>query len=99
MSVSIRRTTAELCAAPGDPASPFGPGGPVSPFAPAGPASPFGPGGPVLPRGTWPVLKSWASSDPLRTWRVPTLLFGSVTAAHETPPSAMKSASVLTMLP
>jgi hypothetical protein len=53
-------------------------------------------------------LKSLDSSDPSRTLRVltalacscwlPTLPFGSVTAAHDTPPSEVNSASVAAAL-
>src|SRR5271165_5974624 len=49
---------------PADPAwpvSPLIPCGPVTPFDPCGPDSPLGP---VAPAGSWPALKSFASSVP-----------------------------------
>src|SRR5262245_29586604 len=53
------------------------------------PGSPFGPAG---PRGSWPALKSFASSDPSFTSLVVTLFGGSLTAAYPVPPRATASA-------
>src|SRR5919197_4907895 len=55
------------------------PGTPWSPLGPCGPGSPFGPFGPA---GSWPALKSAASSEPSRTFAELTaffLSFGPVT--------------------
>src|SRR5215218_3581453 len=73
---------AEPCApgSPLGPCAPASPCGPGSPFAPCGPESPFGPWGPA---GSWPGLKSAASSVPSLTLRPVTAfcrIFGLVTA-------------------
>ena len=39
------------------------------------PLGPCGPCGPGAPAGSWPALKSVASSEPAATWSVPTALF------------------------
>src|SRR5919198_511324 len=77
---------------PGGPCAPAGPAGPAGPVAPAAPANPRGP---RAPRGSCPALKSFFISEPLMTWRVPTLFAGSslVAAAYEVPLSANSSAT------
>ena len=86
-------------------ASASAPAGPAGPVGPVGPVAPCGPGGPVGPvAGSARSSKSLRRRVPLATFAdvtalvlsclVPTLFFGSVAAAHETPPRARKSASV-----
>src|SRR3954452_14175073 len=65
---------------PGSPVSPFPPRGPASPAGPCGPGGPAGPAAPAWPSsrlvaGSWPGLKSRASSDP-------SLTFDEVTASR-----------------
>src|ERR1051326_5698274 len=54
---------------------------PPAPAGPCGPAGPVGPAGPTGPRGSWPRLKSLASSEWSLTWTVVTLFRGSRIAA------------------
>jgi hypothetical protein len=81
---------------------------PLSPFKPCGPCGPVLPGSPFGPVGSCPALKSLPSSEPSLTLLLvtallliclePTLFFGNVTAAYETPPSARNNASDATIL-
>src|SRR4051794_22030457 len=90
-------------AGPVAPVSPLAPAAPVAPVAPLAPAGPAGPWAPVAPAGSCPP-KSAAVSDRSLTFGpvtappfscfVPTLLAGSLAAAYDVPPSAMKSASI-----
>jgi hypothetical protein len=67
---------------------------------PCRPGCPREPSRPRRPRGGCPALKSFFSSEPLITCRVPTLFGGSsvVAAAYDVPPSANSSATYATRL-
>ena len=67
----------------GSSGAPWGPAAPAAPTAPAAPAGPAGPMGPAAPRSrlTAPCASLAYVTERSRSWRVPTLLPGSTTAA------------------